>query len=161
MSDVGLGFVSMKPATQGNAFETVWITSGTTIHGIRAMGIQGGLSADAVWNLLSPIVHTVPAGSPSLLLSAFADAATGDVDVLTAWGVVGPGIDPGSVALTAEAVATHTWTTGQEGLEKQLVIALDAATAPVAGERWMIRLTFQLASTILVPSAWLPEIRYS
>lgn len=99
-------------------------------------------------------IQTAPSAALKLLLTALANATTGNAKVNPSWArAATPNYD--TETLTAEGTTTITWATGEAYVPKTTKITLDALSAPTSGQYLLLQLRFETASwTLAQKSYW-------
>ena len=104
------------------------------------------LNANATWALRWLIPDPLPTGTLKLKLISLANAYTGNLIVDPQWVAVALNADPSAATLVAEG-DPHDQLYGGGIDYKETEIALDATTAPTAGQMLVMSLVFEDTST--------------
>lgn len=148
----------------GRVFPNNHIGSVATLNAsavAKGLGVRASLDQNTAWALAWQLPPSLPTGTLKLLLNCFANTSSGAARINPNWCAVSVGANPFNTTQSAEGVTpdsvagaagsgdTVTWGTGDEDQLIQVKWALDAATAPTAGQFVNMALTFETSSWTL------------
>ena len=152
--------VSRIPITAGKVQPRIHFGA-TNSRAIEGMGVMASLDGNAAWHVLFPrMPNPLPAGTPTLVVRALANATTGVARVNPSWASFAVEETYDTLTLNAEGVQSVTWASGDADQFKEATFTLDADTV-VAGEMIFLSLGFETSSwTLAAASTWLAFITW-
>lgn len=146
---------SAFPVTAGSVFPNFYVGGGANSKQEEGLGVAASIAADSIWRLRFAIPPTVPTGTMKLRLLGLANATSGAAKVTVNSAVVAAASSPSAATLTAETVATVTWTAVDVYNEAKITLTPSA----VGNSMLVMDLTFTASGwTLAQVSTWLVSL---